>query len=379
MESAPNQIHTAGRMHTKEPGRMLRHSLAHVARGSHGAMFFQWRAPVGGAERFHSALVPHAGPDSRVFRETVALGVALRQLGEVRGRVEADVALVVDAASGWALRHPGLPSTLPDHHDELAAAHRALWRSGYACDTVTPGDPLDDYRLLVLPAVYLIDDATADWLHGYVHAGGHLLVTYLSGVADEHARVRLGGYPGALRDLLGVYTEEFHPLAADDHVLLDGGGTGRIWAETLRLTGADTIVSYAGGVLDAMPAVTRHRARRHRLVPVHPPRRHHLPAAARHRRSGGRRHHRLPGRTRGSRGGTPPRRRGELAVPAQPHRSRAARAGTRNGTAHRDTDRPGGHPVTRRCRGAPRAQGLIRRHRLANLAPARRERAETRR
>ncbi|MFF5216105.1 beta-galactosidase [Micromonospora sp. NPDC000442] len=259
MESAPNQIHTAGRMHTKEPGRMLRHSLAHVARGSHGAMFFQWRAPVGGAERFHSALVPHVGPDSRVFRETVALGAALRQLSEVRGSVEASVALVVDAASGWALRHPGLPSALPDHHDELAAVHRALWRSGYACDTVTPGDPLDGYRMLVLPAVYLIDEATADWLRGYLHTGGHLLVTYLSGVADEHARVRLGGYPGALRELLGAYAEEFHPLAADDQVLLDSGGTGRIWAETLRLTGADTVVSYVGGVLDAMPAVTRHR------------------------------------------------------------------------------------------------------------------------
>ncbi|WP_374224554.1 beta-galactosidase [Micromonospora sp. C51] len=259
MESAPNQIHTAGRMHTKEPGRMLRHSLAHVARGSHGAMFFQWRAPAGGAERFHSALVPHAGPDSRVFRETVALGAALRQLGEVRGSVEAAVALVVDAASGWALRHPGLPSALPDHHDELAAAHRALWRSGYACDTLTPGDPVDGYRLLVLPALYLIDDATAEWLRGHVDGGGHLLVTYLSGVADEHARVRLGGYPGALRELLGAYAEEFHPLDAADHVRLDDGGTGRIWAETLRLTGADTVVSYTGGVLDAMPAITRHR------------------------------------------------------------------------------------------------------------------------
>ncbi|WBB57545.1 beta-galactosidase [Verrucosispora sp. WMMD573] len=259
MESAPNQIHTAGRMHTKEPGRMMRHSLAHVARGSHGAMFFQWRAPAGGAERFHSALVPHAGPDSRVFRETVALGAALRQLGEIRGSVEAAVALVVDAASGWALRHPGLPSALPDHHDELAAAHRALYRSGYACDTVTPGDPLDGYRLLVLPALYLVDEATAEWLRGYVHTGGHLLVTYLSGVADEHARIHLGGYPGALRDLLGVYAEEFCPLAVDDHVRLDGGGTGRIWSERLRLTGADTVTCYVGGVLDSLPAVTRHR------------------------------------------------------------------------------------------------------------------------
>ncbi|MFV2100878.1 beta-galactosidase [Micromonospora sp. LOL_024] len=260
MESAPSQIHTAGRMHSKEPGRMLRHSLAHVARGSHGAMFFQWRAPVGGAERFHTALVPHAGPDSRVFRETVELGAALERLAEVRGGVEASVALTVDAASGWALRHPGLPSTRLDHHLELAAAHRAFWRAGYGCATVTPGDPLDGYRLLVVPALYLVDDATTDWLREYLHGGGHLLVTYLSGTADEHARVRLGGYPGALRDLLGVRVEEFHPLADDEHVRLRDGGTARIWSETLRVAGAQVVSSYAGGVLDAMPAVTRHRS-----------------------------------------------------------------------------------------------------------------------
>lgn len=259
MESAPNQIHTAGRMHTKEPGRMLRHSLAHVARGSHGAMFFQWRAPAGGAERFHSALVTHAGPDSRVFREAVELGTALQRLAEVRGPVEASVALVVDAASGWALRHPGLPSELLDHHGEAAAAHRGLWHAGYGCDVVVPGDPLPGYRLLVLPALYLIDDATAEWVREHVHGGGHLLATYLSGVADEHARVRLGGYPGALRDVLGVWAEEFHPLADGEQVTLSDGGTGRIWAETLRPAGAEVFTAYADGVLDGRPAVTRHR------------------------------------------------------------------------------------------------------------------------
>ncbi|RIV37384.1 beta-galactosidase [Micromonospora radicis] len=259
METAAHQIHTTGRSHTKEPGRMLRHSLAHVARGSHGAMFFQWRAPTGGAERFHSALVPHAGPDTRIFRETVELGAALHRLNEVRGTVEASVALAVDAASGWALRHPGLPADRLDHHAEATAAHRGLWQAGYGCDMVVPGDPLDGYRLLVLPALYLVDDATADWVREHVHRGGHLLATYLSGVADEHARVRLGGYPGALRDVLGVWAEEFHPLADGEQLTLSAGGTGRIWAETLRLAGADVVSGYVGGVLDGMPAVTRHR------------------------------------------------------------------------------------------------------------------------
>ncbi|WP_091240263.1 beta-galactosidase [Micromonospora matsumotoense] len=260
MESAASQIHTTGRAHTKEPGRMARHSLSHVARGSRGAMFFQWRAPAGGAERFHSALVPHTGADSRVFRESVRLGETLDRLAEITdGETTASVALAWDAASGWALRQPGMPSALLDGHAELAAAHRALWRAGYGCDVVVPGDPLDRYRLLVLPALYLADDATAGWVHDHVEAGGHLLVSYLSGVADQHARVHLGGYPGAYRDLLGLRVEEFHPLAADEQVLLSGGGTGRIWSETVHLRGAEPVGTYVGGVLDGRPAVTRHR------------------------------------------------------------------------------------------------------------------------
>lgn len=261
MESAASQIHTTGRSHTKEPGRTARHSLSHIARGSLGAMFFQWRAPAGGAERFHSALVPHTGPDSRTFRESVRLGDTLARLAEVTaGEVTADIALAWDAASSWALRHPGMPSTLLDGHAELAAAHRALWRAGYACDVIVPGDPLDPYRLLVLPALYLADDTTVDWVRTHVDAGGHLLVSYLSGVADPHARIHLGGYPGAYRDLLGLRVEEFHPLAADEQVLLSGGGTGHIWSETVHPHGADTVCTYVGGVLDGRPAVTRHRA-----------------------------------------------------------------------------------------------------------------------
>ncbi|XTZ15055.1 beta-galactosidase [Micromonospora echinospora] len=260
MESAPNLIYTPGRMHTREPGRMARHSLAYVARGSRGAMFFQWRAPRGGAELFHSALVPHAGPDSRIFREAVELGGMLDRLAEVdAGAVEAPVAIAWDAASGWALQQRALPSDRIHHHTEVAVAHRTLRRAGYACDPVLPGDPLTGYALLVLPALYLAGDDTAAWVRDYVHGGGHVVVGYLSGVADEHARIRLGGYPGAYRDVLGVRVEEFHPLADGEEVPLTGGGTGRFWAETVRLAGAEPVDAYAAGVLAGQPAVTRHR------------------------------------------------------------------------------------------------------------------------
>ncbi|GIF63218.1 beta-galactosidase [Asanoa ishikariensis] len=243
MESAPNLIYTPGRMHTKEPGRMTRQALAAVARGSRGAMFFQWRASRGGAELFHSALVPHAGTDSRVFREALALGPTLARTTEVLGAaVEARVAVGYHEPSAWALAATVLPSDAVDHRAEARHAHRALSRLGITCDVVGDLDDLSRYAVLVLPCWYLLTDSQAAELTAWVTGGGRLVVTYLSGVADEHARVRLGGYPGALRELLGVRVEEFHPLASG-------------WSETVHLAGAVATVFYAGGG----PAVTRHR------------------------------------------------------------------------------------------------------------------------
>jgi beta-galactosidase len=248
IESAPNLIYAADRMHAKEPGRMVRDALAYVARGSSGAMFFQWRAPRGGAELFHSALVPHAGPDSRVYREACDLGAALRRLSPVgAGVIRADVAILWDAPSWWALQAPALPSTHIDYLRTVRSVHRAFWRAGITVDFRAEGAPLDGYRLVVVPNHYLMADAVAERLTEFVDGGGHLVVTYLSGIADEAGRIRLGGYPGALRDLLGVRVEEFHPLAADETLALSGGERARLWRETVHLHGAEAVSRYPDG------------------------------------------------------------------------------------------------------------------------------------
>ncbi|HEY0237037.1 MAG TPA: beta-galactosidase, partial [Friedmanniella sp.] len=94
------------RNRAKSPGEIARNALAHVAHGSDGALFFQWRASTAGTEQFHSAMLPHAGTDTRVWREVVELGAVLRRLSPVvtGSRVEpARVALLADDESGWAL------------------------------------------------------------------------------------------------------------------------------------------------------------------------------------------------------------------------------------------------------------------------------------
>jgi beta-galactosidase len=242
----------------KAPGQLLRNSLGHVARGSEGALYFQWRASRSGAEKWHSGMLPHAGTDSRIWREVVGLGDALRALGPVASStVDSDVAVVLDYVSGWAAQGPAQPSAAMTTFDEVRRWYGALWRAGITADLVPPGADLSRYRLVLVPALYLVSDADADNVVSYVDGGGTVLVGPYSGIVDESDRVRLGGYPGAFRDLLGVRVEEFYPLLPGEVVKLSGGGTGHTWRELGRSTGAEVLESYVDGPVAGSPALTR--------------------------------------------------------------------------------------------------------------------------
>ncbi|WP_406318664.1 beta-galactosidase [Streptosporangium sp. NBC_01639] len=257
--------YSGARMTAKRPGEIARLSMSHIARGSRGVMFFQWRASRGGSELWHGGMVPHAGPDTRIFREICELGALLPVLQEaVRAPVEADAAVLWDVEAGWALQSPGLPSTELSYLDAVRQAHRVLYRHGVTADFAHPSTDLSAYRMVLVPSLYLISDADAENLCRYVEGGGTLVVSFLSGVADEHARIRLGGYPGALRDLLGIRVEEFHPLAPGTAVPLSGpggepAGTGTFWSEHVHLEGAEALARYTGTALTGLPAITRHR------------------------------------------------------------------------------------------------------------------------
>ncbi|WP_350275174.1 beta-galactosidase [Kribbella sp. HUAS MG21] len=259
MEHAAGSLNDGRRWHTKEPGRMARHSLSHVARGSRGALFFQWRASRGGAEMYHSAMVPHAGPDSRRFTEIEELGSVLPRLAEVaESNVVAEVAVLWDVECWWAMQGTHLPSSSLDYLAAVRSAHRHFWRAGLTADFAAPDADLSSYRLVVVPSLYLISDEAAANLRAYVEAGGQLVVGYFSGIVDPDLRVRLGGYPGAFTELLGVRVEEFHPLPEDGTVALASGGHGRLWSEHVHAISAEVVDRYADGVLDGLPAITRH-------------------------------------------------------------------------------------------------------------------------
>ncbi|MFI9151583.1 beta-galactosidase [Streptomyces sp. NPDC053367] len=264
LEHSTSGVNWQPRNPAKAPGQMARNSLAHVARGSEGAMFFQWRQSRRGAEKFHSAMVPHGGTGTRVWREVVELGAALGDLNEIRGtRTVADVAVLWDWQSWWAQGLDWRPSEDHDARERADSFYEALYDRHLTVDFAHPEADLSAYPLVVVPALYLMTKAAGDNLRRYVEQGGTLVVSYFSGIVDEHDAVHDGAYPGVLRDTLGLTVEEFSPLLKGERVRLTGPEgaelDGDVWTEFVVPRGAETVWAYADGLTAGRPAVTRHR------------------------------------------------------------------------------------------------------------------------
>ncbi|WP_299538405.1 beta-galactosidase [uncultured Streptomyces sp.] len=266
MEQAAGAVNWRPVNRPKPAGLNRLWSLQSVARGADAVCYFQWRQSRQGAEKFHSAMVPHAGEHSRGFREIARIGAELAELGEaVEGApVAAGVAVLHDWDAWWASGQAGRPSTLVDYPEVVRAWHRGLWENGVTTAFARPEGDLSGYRVVVVPQLHLLSDAAIDNLVAYAAGGGTLVCGFFTGVADRENRIRPGGMDARLRALFGIRAvHEWWPLDADATVECGGtGGTeafeGLLWSEELEAEdGAETVAAYRGGELDGLPAVLR--------------------------------------------------------------------------------------------------------------------------
>ena len=266
-------------------GETVRDSLAHVAMGADAINFFQWRASAFGAEAFHSAMVPHAGEDTKLFRQVCELGATLRALADAgvqgSGLAASDTAILFSAESEWATRSETLPSMKLSHWHDVRDWYRAFLNAGARADIVPLAYDWSSYKTIVLPTVLILSDADTRRLAGFVQAGGRVVVDYATGLLDERFHTWLGGYPGAgdglLRSMLGVRGEEFNILGAGaegepneirltgtrDSSTMDGAVT-RLWQNDVTVAGphVQVLATYAGEEadeweLDGTAALTR--------------------------------------------------------------------------------------------------------------------------
>ena len=264
MEQATVKVNWRERNVPKKPGQMRLWSHGAVAHGADGIMFFQWRASKAGAEKFHSAMVPHVKPeDSRSWREVKQLGAELEKLDRLLGaRGAAQVAILLDWESWWALELDSRPSTAVRMLDGVYSFYKPLFEANVPVDFAHPEADLSQYRVVIAPNLYLVSDRAALNIKDFVAGGGTLVMSFFSGIVDENEHIRLGGYPAPFRELLGLFVEDFVPFAAGEaNRIVASDGTSYscdLWADLVHLEGAEPIASYERGFYAGTPALTRH-------------------------------------------------------------------------------------------------------------------------
>ena len=143
----------------------------------------------------------------------------------------------------------------------LLAYYKPLFEQNIPVDFVHPDADLSGYRVLLVPNLYLTRQASASNLERFVENGGTLVVSFFSGIVDAQDHVWTGGYPAPLRRLLGLWIEDFVPLAAGDRASLvtrEGNSYEcELWVDWISLEGAEPLATYTDNFYADTPAVTR--------------------------------------------------------------------------------------------------------------------------
>ena len=119
------------------------------------------------------------------------------------------------------------------------------------------------YKIVVAPVLYMVKEGMKEALTEFVKNGGILITTFMSGLVNESDNVHLGGYPGPLRELAGVWVEEIDALAPEQTntvTFADGTKiTCNLLCDLMHLESAECLAKYEENFYAGMTAVARNQ------------------------------------------------------------------------------------------------------------------------
>lgn len=271
MEQTPSQQNWQPYNSLKRPGVMRLWSYQAIAHGADTVMFFQLRRSVGACEKYHGALIAHAGHEhTRVFKECTQLGMELQVLGDtlLDSVTESKVALLFDIDTWNAVEMTSGPNVDLDYLKQAQKYYKAFYDLNVSVDVISPLSDFSKYELIIAPVMYMLKPGVSDRLKSFVQQGGTFVTSFFSGIVNENDLVTLGGYPGELRDLLGIWVEEIDSLQPEmtnqivmhsTYGELHGEYECGLLCDLLHLEGAEALGVYGRDFYAGMPAITRNK------------------------------------------------------------------------------------------------------------------------
>ena len=247
-------------------GQLRLSAFSHVASGANLVAYWHWHSLHYGQETYWKGVLSHDLEPNRAYAEVTRIGADLKKTGPRLANLsrKGDVAILYSIDSFNGLRF--MPFS--DRVDYLTILHQlygALYRLNIGVDFVVPQSKnLGEYKLLIVPPLYIAPDGLLERISDYVKLGGHVLMSLKSGFANEHSTVRWTMAPGPLRAAAGFRYQEFSnlkealPLKGDPYKV---GPQNRVstWAEFLMPETAEVLASYDHPFYGQFGALTRNR------------------------------------------------------------------------------------------------------------------------
>lgn len=270
-EQSPNQQNWQPYNRLKRPGEVRLLSYQAMAHGADTCLFFQMRQSIAGQEKFHGAIISHAGHENtRVFRECETLGHELEQIGDafLTARTPAKAAILFDWNNWWALELASGPSKDMDYLKTISRYYHAFYRKNISVDIVNPSVSFEGYDLIVAPMLYMTKEGVTERLTEFVRQGKTLVTTVMSGLVDENDRCIFGEYPGKLKEVLGIWVEEVDALRPYESNRMQMNGVMPLpkasyscgfLCDLLHTRQAEALAVYESDFYAGMPCVTRNQ------------------------------------------------------------------------------------------------------------------------
>ncbi|MEP6662686.1 MAG: beta-galactosidase [Verrucomicrobiota bacterium] len=249
------------------PGVVRLFTYQLVSRGADGVLYFFWRQPRIGSEKFYGGVLSHDGRgENRVYKEIRQIGCEMQSLAPIlKGtKVVAQTCILFSHENEWALEYPRQPNKHFKQRDHLQLFHSALHDRNIAVDFARPSEDLSRYKIVFAPSLHMLAGGEADALKLYVQNGGTLVGTFNTGMVDEHQIAPDCGFPHDLTDLFGLEVSEFDPIPPEDenHLTFKGGfhsshmHPAKLWCDLIEPKGCQTIATFTKDFYAGRPALT---------------------------------------------------------------------------------------------------------------------------
>lgn len=229
------------------PGQLRLQAFSHLANGANCVEYWHWHSIHNAIESYWKGVLSHNLKENATYRETCRIGADFATYGThlVNLKKHCSVAILLDNVSLDALRWFPIPDG-PAYNDVFRWIFDALYEMNVECDILSAENDIDlfsQYKLLITPALYSVSDGLTDALKDYVQAGGVLLSTFKTAVADRMLKIYHDDLPHGLTDVFGMTYDQFTDAV---RVGLKGGSNDCVhnWMELLIPDTAETLAFY---------------------------------------------------------------------------------------------------------------------------------------